>query len=85
MRDEAHRFAISFHRNKRSKRTIRTELTEIKGIGEKTAQKLLSNFGSVESVKKAALEDLQADIGNTMGRRVFDYFDQQGEEEQASH
>ncbi|SHF42217.1 Excinuclease ABC subunit C [Fodinibius roseus] len=83
VRDEAHRFAISFHRNKRSKRTIKTELTEIKGIGEKTAQKLLSNFGSVESVKKATLEDLQADIGNTMGRRVFDYFDQQ--KKRASH
>lgn len=76
VRDEAHRFAISFHRKKRSKRTIKTELTQIKGVGEKTAQKLLSNFGSVQSVKKATLEELKADIGDVMGRKVFDYFNQ---------
>ncbi len=75
IRDEAHRFAINFHRDKRSKRTIKTELTQIKGIGKKTAQKLLKEFGSVSSVQKATLEELQGEIGTKMGQRVFDYFD----------
>jgi excinuclease ABC subunit C len=80
IRDEAHRFAINFHRNKRSKRTIKTELTQIKGIGKKTAQKLLQEFGSVSSVQKAPLEELQAEIGTKMGQRVFDYFGSDNEE-----
>ncbi len=52
VRDEAHRFAITYHRSLRDKRTLTTELTEIEGIGEKTAQKLLIEFGSVESIKE---------------------------------
>lgn len=51
-RDEAHRFAINFHRQKRAKRTVKTELLQIKGVGEKTAQKLLMEFGSVKKIKK---------------------------------
>lgn len=74
IRDEAHRFAISFHRKKRSKRTIKTELTLIDGIGEKTAQQLLKEFGSVKSVREASLEDLQAEIGNKTGQKVHSYF-----------
>lgn len=74
IRDEAHRFAISFHRKKRSKRTIQTELTQIKGIGEKTAQKMLTTFGSVKSIRKAGIDVLQAEIGDKMGKRVYDYF-----------
>ncbi|HLR25162.1 MAG TPA: excinuclease ABC subunit UvrC, partial [Fodinibius sp.] len=79
VRDEAHRFAINFHRQKRSKRTIKTELTQIKGIGEKTAQKMLGHFGSVKSVQNADLEQLQAEIGEKMGRRVHSYFHENGE------
>lgn len=52
VRDEAHRFAITYHRSLRDKRTFTTELTEIEGIGEKTAQKLLIEFGSVENIKE---------------------------------
>ncbi len=52
VRDEAHRFAITYHRSLRDKRTFATELTEIEGIGEKTAQKLLIEFGSVENIKE---------------------------------
>lgn len=52
VRDEAHRFAITYHRSLRDKRTFATELTEIEGIGEKTAQKLLIEFGSVENLKE---------------------------------
>jgi excinuclease ABC subunit C len=52
IRDEAHRFAITFHRSLRDKRTLTSELEEIKGIGKKTAQKLLTKFGSVEKIKE---------------------------------
>jgi len=56
IRDEAHRFAVTFHKSLRSKRTIRTELTGIKGIGEVTAKKLLTIFGSVEELKRVLFE-----------------------------
>lgn len=74
VRDEAHRFAINFHRNKRSKRTIKTELTEIDGIGTKTAQKLLGIFGSVNNVKKADEQQLQEALGPKTGSEVYNYF-----------
>lgn len=75
VRDEAHRFAINFHRNKRSKRTLKTELTEIEGIGPKTAKKLLSVFGSVKNMKKVDKEQLQEAVGEKTGNDVFTYFD----------
>lgn len=80
VRDEAHRFAISFHRQKRSKRTIQTELTQIEGIGEKTAQQLLKKFGSVKSVRETSLEDLQEEVGNKTGEKVHSYFHHSEEE-----
>lgn len=58
IRNEAHRFAITFHRNTRSKDFTRTELTGIKGIGDKTAEKLLKHFGSVKKLKESSEEDL---------------------------
>jgi len=58
IRNEAHRFAITFHRDQRSREFVRTELTEIPGIGEKTANKLLSHFGSVKKVKSAKIKVL---------------------------
>lgn len=79
IRDEAHRFAIHFHRDRRSKRTIRTELTEIDGIGNKTAQKLLKIFGSVKTIKKVTKEQLQGAVGEKTGERVFNHF-QNGKE-----
>lgn len=81
VRDEAHRFAVDFHRKKRSKRTIKTELTQIKGIGDKTAQQLLSTFGSVNTIRETDLEELQEEIGDKTGERVFRYFHHSGEEE----
>lgn len=74
VRDEAHRFAINFHRKKRSKRTIKSELTQIEGVGEKTTEKLLKTFGSVKGVRETSLEKLQQEMGSTMGKRVFEYF-----------
>lgn len=76
-RDEAHRFAITFHRQKRAKRTVKTELLDINGVGEKTAQKLLIEFGSVKKIKKAHEKELQAAIGNSVGKKVYNYFKEQ--------
>ncbi|MBK6753663.1 MAG: hypothetical protein IPG69_08710 [Flavobacteriales bacterium] len=63
MRDEAHRFGITHHRGKRSKRIIRTGLEDIPGIGPETARKLLTRFGSVKGIKAAAMEDLVESVG----------------------
>lgn len=74
VRDEAHRFAITFHRSKRSKRTFTSELTEIEGVGEKTAQKLIKEYGSVKQIKSAELESLQKSAGKKVGKAIFDHF-----------
>jgi excinuclease ABC subunit C len=58
LRDEAHRFGITFHRKKRDQGTLKTELSNIPGVGDTTAQKLLSTFKSVKKIKEAAPEDL---------------------------
>ena len=77
-RDEAHRFAITYHRDKRSKRTVKTELTEISGIGEKTAIDLIKIFGSVKQVRTSEMQQLQEAIGEKKGAQVYDYFNQNG-------
>jgi len=74
LRDEAHRFAITFHRKRRDGRTIQTELTEIKGIGAKVAEKLLQNFRSVEEIKKTPLEELEKVIGKAKAKLVFENY-----------
>lgn len=71
IRDEAHRFAIEFHRNLRDKRTLATELTEIAGIGEKTAQKLLTEFGSVDNIKEL-IEKEPSKVEDFSGKKVFE-------------
>jgi excinuclease ABC subunit C len=63
VRDEAHRFAVTFHRQKRSKRIIASELSQIKGIGTKTAEKLLTDFGSMRAVREADFDALAASVG----------------------
>ena len=73
-RDEAHRFAITYHRQKRSKRTLKTGLTEIDGVGEKTAQKLLKAFGSVDQIKKADADSLKNELGKKLGEKVYRHF-----------
>jgi excinuclease ABC subunit C len=73
-RDEAHRFAISFHKVKRSGRTLQTELTNIKGVGEKTAISLVNEFGSVKKIADATLEKLQKASGPKTGQMIYDYF-----------
>ena len=69
VRDEAHRFAVTFHQSRRDKRTLQTELTEIKGVGEKTAKKLLTLFGSVEEVKRLVNENYD-EIKHAAGKSV---------------
>lgn len=75
IRDEAHRFAITFHRKRRDKRTLTTELTEIKGIGKSTAQKLLKEFGSVEQIKNAEYNKLVSSIGEKKAELIKNYFE----------
>ncbi len=74
IRDEAHRFAITFHRKKRDKGTLRTELIDIKGISEKTAQKLLQHFHSVEKVRNAGEEELISVVGKSKTRAIRNYY-----------
>ncbi|MEZ4821185.1 MAG: helix-hairpin-helix domain-containing protein [Ignavibacteria bacterium] len=69
VRDEAHRFAVTYHRSIRNKRTLTTELTEIEGIGDKTAQKLLIEFGSVENLKEVLKNNINI-VERSAGRKV---------------
>ncbi|HAP00908.1 MAG TPA: excinuclease ABC subunit C [Bacteroidetes bacterium] len=75
IRNEAHRFAITFHREKRSKGTIKTGLEEINGVGKSTADKLLKHFRSVEKIKSASIEELISVIGKSRAEKVKLAFD----------
>jgi len=75
-RNEAHRFGISFHRNRRSKAAITTELESIEGIGEKTARELLKNFKSVKRIREASMEDLASAIGQARATKIYERFHQ---------
>lgn len=74
-RNEAHRFAITFHRNQRSKDFTSTELTNIPGIGEKTAQKLLAHFGSVKKLKGALITEMTEVVGMAAAKKVKGYLE----------
>jgi excinuclease ABC subunit C len=74
LRDEVHRFGITHHRNKRSKGVIKTELSEIPGVGEATSQTLLRHFKSVKRIREASLAELTALLGAAKAKVVFDYF-----------
>ena len=71
LRNEAHRFGISHHRNKRSKNTFTTSLDEIVGLGEKTIQKLISHFGSVEKIKTAKKEEIVKLVGKSKCEKIM--------------
>ncbi|MBX2900886.1 MAG: excinuclease ABC subunit UvrC [Cyclobacteriaceae bacterium] len=70
IRDEAHRFAITFHRQKRSQATFVTEIEQIPGIGKKTADKLLAHFKSVKKIKEASLEELTELVGEKIAEKL---------------
>lgn len=71
VRDEAHRFAVRYHRILRTKRTLQTELTDIPGVGKKTATTLLTTFGSVEAVRNATIEQLADVVSRGVAENVF--------------
>ena len=83
-RNEAHRFAITFHRNQRSKDFTKTELEDIPGIGTKTADKLLKHFGSVKKMREAGADEIEKAIGKGAAAKVARYFQAEEAEEVGS-
>lgn len=77
IRDEVHRYGITFHRNKRSKGTFTNELEQIKGIGKQTATDLLKTFKSVKNIKLKTMEDLVPAIGKAKAELVYHHFHQE--------
>ncbi|AYA38211.1 excinuclease ABC subunit UvrC [Hymenobacter oligotrophus] len=77
MRDEAHRFGITFHRSRRDAATLKTELTDVKGLGPVTADKLLNKFKSVKKIKELSESELVSEIGKAKAKVLLDYFAQQ--------
>ncbi|MCP9199422.1 excinuclease ABC subunit UvrC [Gramella sp. GC03-9] len=77
LRNEAHRFGITFHRNKRSKTALNTELEEIAGIGEKTVVELLKHFRSLKRVKEASRDDLAEVIGSAKAAIIHNHYHQE--------
>lgn len=74
LRDEAHRFAITYHRQLRSKRTFKTELTDIPGVGSKTAIMLLKEMGSVGVISKSSIAQLKVHLGEKQAKAIHKYF-----------
>ena len=79
LRDEAHRFGITFHRKKRDQGTLKTELEEIEGIGKNTADKLLKQFKSVKKIKEASAEELSTILNKKQVLTLLRYFNQTDE------
>lgn len=74
IRDEAHRFAVTFHRQRRSKRVLHSELLDIPGVGQATARKLLTQFGSVAGIRESGFEDLAAAVGRQRAAAIRAHF-----------
>lgn len=74
IRDEAHRFGITHHRNRRSKTQIESRLRDIPGVGEKTEEALLRRFGSAQRVSKATYEDLSATVGKSIAGKILRFY-----------
>ncbi len=73
IRDETHRFAVTFHRQRRTRRQLHTELVDIPGIGERTAQKLLRRYGSIARLRELSLKELEQEVPRGQARRVFEH------------
>jgi excinuclease ABC subunit C len=82
IRDEAHRFAVTFHRHRRRQRDLASELLAIPGIGPRRRDLLLRNFGSIERIRRATLEELRPFVGERLARRIVDYFAASGRSEE---
>jgi excinuclease ABC subunit C len=74
IQDEVHRYAITFHRDKRSKRALHSELEDIKGIGEKTREVLLKKLKSVKQIRQTDIETLEKIVGPSKAKIIFHYF-----------
>jgi excinuclease ABC subunit C len=74
IRDEAHRFAVTFHRARRTKREITSELLEIPGVGKRTTNKLLTQFGSISKLRKVSLEELAQVVKQSQAKRVYEHW-----------
>ena len=74
IQDEVHRYAITFHRDQRSKHALHSELDDIKGIGKKTQETLLKSFKSVKNIKVASIGDIATIVGQVKGQIIYDHF-----------
>ena len=74
LRNEAHRFSLSHHRDRRSKAAIKTSLTDIKGVGFRTAQTLLAHFKTVEKIRQASREELEKVVNTKVANAVYEYY-----------
>jgi excinuclease ABC subunit C len=74
IRDEAHRFAVTFHRQARTKRDLRSELDDVAGIGPRRRRALLTRFGSLAGVRRASREELVAAVGPKVADAVLAFF-----------
>ena len=83
IRDETHRFAVSYHRQRRAMRDFQSELTSIPGVGEKLKERLLRNFGSLKRVGEASIEELRPFVGQRQAERILEHFRQQREPEES--
>lgn len=81
IRDETHRFAISFHRKRREMRDFTSELTTIPGVGDKLKERLLRNFGSLKRVAESSIEELRPFVGQKQAERIVAYFQKTRESE----
>jgi excinuclease ABC subunit C len=82
IRDETHRYAISFHRQRRTARDFSSELNAIPGVGEKLRERLLRNFGSLKRVSEASLAELRPFVGEKQAERIVEYFQRQKSNEE---
>jgi excinuclease ABC subunit C len=73
IRDEAHRFAVTFHRTRRGNRELASELLEITGVGEQTTRKLLAHFGSVSALENLSSDELSQVVNASQARRILEY------------
>ena len=73
IRDETHRFAVGFHRQRRSRRALRSELDQIPGVGARTAQKLLQRFGSMAQIRRASVEELSRVVARPLAARIAEH------------
>jgi excinuclease ABC subunit C len=78
IRDEAHRFAVTFHRQRRDSKALTSALMEVPGVGEKTVRKLLKTFGSLDQVRHKTTQELAAVVNRTQAARIQEFFGQQG-------